>query len=268
VRIDPVQLEQVLVNLAVNARDAMPRGGTLSIQVEPRSVDDQRATRLGVSPGIYCCLTVRDTGIGMPDFVAARIFEPFFTTKPKGAGTGLGLSTVFGIVHQAGGAIWVDSTLGQGSCFTLLLPTSSSEPALPRATAARVQLEHGTETILLVEDGDEVRAITQAQLEHAGYRVLSAGNGHDALHLAEHHVGPIHLALTDVMMPLMNGADLADKLVRQRPGLPVIFMSGYTERHMLRRTSLGQERVSLHKPFSLTELLLCVREHLDTRLEA
>jgi two-component system, cell cycle sensor histidine kinase and response regulator CckA len=263
VRIDPVHLQQVLVNLAVNARDAMPKGGALGISVDLRQVDDAQAARLGISPGNYCELVVADTGIGMPESVAARVFEPFFTTKPRGAGTGLGLSTVHGIVHDAGGSIDLVSTVGKGTTFTVLLPTSNSEPAFPAASNRPAPRTDGTETILLVEDGDEVRRVTEMQLQSAGYVVLPAANGEAALQLAAEHSGPIHLLLTDVMMPRMSGPELAQRLIGLRPGLPVVFMSGYTERQVLRRTALSHDRVSLHKPFSLDELLSCVREHLD-----
>jgi two-component system, cell cycle sensor histidine kinase and response regulator CckA len=263
VRIDPVHLQQVLVNLAVNARDAMPKGGVLGISVEQRVVDDAQATRLRVSPGSYCQMVVTDSGIGMPESVAVRVFEPFFTTKPRGLGTGLGLSTVHGIVHDAGGSIGLESTVGKGSSFTVLLPTSSSEPAFPAAGATPRPTRSGTETILLVEDGDEVRRVTELQLTSAGYRVIGAPNGEAALQLATEFEGPIHLLLSDVMMPRMSGPELAHRLMDQRPGLPVVFMSGYTERQVLRRTALTHDRVSLHKPFSLDELLHCVREHLD-----
>jgi CheY-like chemotaxis protein len=263
VRIDPVHLQQVLVNLAVNARDAMPKGGVLRISVDHRQVDDAQASRLNVSPGNYCELVVTDSGIGMPDSIAARVFEPFFTTKPRGAGTGLGLSTVHGIVTDAGGSIDLFSTVGKGSAFTVLLPTSSSEPAFPAAAAKSVVSGGGTETILLVEDGEEVRRVTEMQLVSAGYDVVSAANGEAALQLAAEYEGQIHLLLTDVMMPRMSGPELAQRLVTLHPALPVIFMSGYTERQVLRRTSLSHDRVSLHKPFSLDELLTCVRQHLD-----
>jgi nitrogen-specific signal transduction histidine kinase len=263
VRIDPVQLQQVLVNLAVNARDAMPKGGVLRISVGVRVVDDQGASRLRVSPGNYCQIVVADTGTGMPEAIAARVFEPFFTTKPRGSGTGLGLSTVHGIVHDAGGSIALVSTVGSGTSFTVLLPMSNSELAMPAASVARKAVRDGTETILLVEDGDDVRRVTELQLQSAGYQVLAAADAETALRLAEEQPGPIHLLLTDVMMPRISGPELAQQLNQVRPGLPVVFMSGYTERQVLRRTALTHDRVSLHKPFSLDELLGCVRDHLD-----
>ncbi|HEX2730950.1 MAG TPA: ATP-binding protein [Polyangiaceae bacterium] len=267
VRIDPVNLQQVLVNLAVNARDAMPKGGDLQIIVDPVLVDDAKASLFGVSPGSYCRVAVSDSGMGMPDSVAARVFEPFFTTKPRGAGTGLGLSTVHGIVQEAAGAIKVSSELGKGSCFTILLPTTNSELMLPAQSTPPAATERATETILLVEDGDDVRKVTQLQLETAGYSVITAATGDEALRITAAYPNPIHLLLTDVMMPRMSGPELAEQLVQARPGLPVVFMSGYTERQVLRRTALTIDRVSLHKPFSLEELLGCVRAHITDKAQ-
>jgi two-component system cell cycle sensor histidine kinase/response regulator CckA len=263
VRIDPLQFEQVLVNLAVNARDAMLTGGTLDMRVDQVSLDTQQADEIGIAPGPCCRLEVSDTGEGMPSEVTERIFEPFFTTKPQGVGTGLGLATVHGIVHQSGGAIWVESAPGEGSSFTLLFPLSTSEPALRRIATPRSGMNGGSETILLVEDGDAVRAVTRKQLETAGYRVIAMPSGRDAINaVAELDEAP-DLLLSDVMMPGMNGTELAEKLHRAHPGLPVIFMSGYTERLVLRRAALPSSSVSLRKPFAFHELLLCVRDKLD-----
>lgn len=263
IRIDPVQFEQVLVNLATNARDAMPSGGTLEIRVERVLLGEPVSKPLGLPPGVYCRMLVRDTGEGMTEAVTSRVFEPFFTTKPKGTGTGLGLSTVHGIVHQAGGAITVDSAAGAGTCFTLLFPANSSQPAMQHVVVDSRDFPTGTETILLVEDGEEARSVTQSQLEQAGYRVIGASDGERALEDAAAHEGPIHLVLTDVMMPRMSGPELAGRLQEDHPAIPVVFMSGYTERFVFRRASLRSDRVSLHKPFSMRELLCCVREQLD-----
>jgi signal transduction histidine kinase len=263
IRIDPVQFEQILVNLAVNARDAMPDGGTLEIRAERIVLNAAPNPRHGLASGLYCRIKVTDSGIGMTNDVIGRIFEPFFTTKPSGKGTGLGLSTVHGIVHQAHGVISVESRVEVGTCFTVLFPASVSEQAMPRVRVDSRDFPTGTETVLLVEDGEDVRTITQKQLERAGYVVLSAANGEAALALADAHEGPIHLLITDVMMPRMSGPELAGRLQEQRTGATVIFMSGYTERLVLRRTSLRSDRVSLHKPFSMLELLCCVREQLD-----
>ncbi len=263
IRIDPVQFEQVLVNLAVNARDAMPDGGTLEVRVDQIDLGPETSTPLSLAPGMYCRIEVRDTGVGMTESVQARVFEPFFTTKPVGTGTGLGLSTAHGIIHQAGGAIRVSSTLDVGTVFTLLFPISASEQGLARAVVDSRDYPTGNETILLVEDGEDVRSITKDQLERAGYTVLQAPNGETALDLANRHSGPIHLLITDVMMPRMSGPELAGRIQAKRPATCVVFMSGYTERLVLRRTALRSDRVSLHKPFSMQELLTCVREQLD-----
>jgi len=263
VRLDPLQFEQILVNLAVNARDAMLNGGTLDIHVDQVVLDSKQADALGLSAGPCCRVQVRDTGEGMSPETMERIFEPFFTTKPQGVGTGLGLSTVHGIVTQAGGSVQVDSQPGEGTCFTLLLPLSTSEPSLRRVIVPAGEVQGGEETILLVEDGDAVRNVTSQQLERVGYKVLSAGSGTEALDLALKLDQPPHLLLTDVMMPGMNGTELAEKLRAHNPEMPVIFMSGYTERLVLRRASLPGSSVSLRKPFSFKELLSCVRTKLD-----
>jgi CheY-like chemotaxis protein len=264
IRIDPVQFEQVLVNLTVNARDAMPDGGTLEVRVDQVHLGPELSTPLLLAPGMYCRIEVRDTGIGMTEATQLRIFEPFFTTKAVGTGTGLGLSTAHGIVHQAGGAIRVKSTLDQGSVFTLFFPVSATEPGMARVVPDSRDYPVGNETILLVEDGEDLRSNTKEQLERAGYTVLQAPNGETALDLAGRHSGPIHLLLTDVMMPRMSGPELAGRIQAKRPTACVVFMSGYTERLVLRRTALRSDRVSLHKPFSTRELLFCVREQLDS----
>lgn len=263
VRIDPLQFEQVLVNLAVNARDAMLSGGRLDIHVDQLTLASEQADALGLLAGPCCRILVRDTGEGMSPETAERIFEPFFTTKPQGVGTGLGLATVHGIITQAGGAVQVDSMQGEGTCFTLLLPLSTSEPSLRRVVVPADDVQGGAETILLVEDGDAVREVTRQQLEKAGYKVLASASGSEALEAATKLERPPHLLLTDVMMPGMNGTELAAKLCAQHPDLRVVFMSGYTERLVLRRASLPASSVSLRKPFSFNELLACVRSKLD-----
>jgi PAS domain S-box-containing protein len=263
VRIDPLQFEQVLVNLAVNARDAMLNGGNLHIQVDQVVLDSAQADLLGLPAGPCCRIQVRDTGEGMSPETTERIFEPFFTTKPQGVGTGLGLATVHGIVTQVGGTVQVDSAQGEGTSFTLLLPLSTSEPSLRRVVVPAGDVRGGTETILLVEDGDAVRDVTRQQLERAGYHVVSMASGTEALDAAMKLERPPHLLLTDVMMPGMNGTELAERLRAANPNLPVIFMSGYTERLVLRRASLPASSVSLRKPFSFKELLSCVRSKLD-----
>jgi CheY-like chemotaxis protein len=263
VRIDPLQFEQVLVNLAINARDAMPNGGALEVSVDQSLLAEDEARRCSLQPGAFCRVRVRDSGIGMPPGVAERIFEPFFTTKPLGSGTGLGLSTVHGIVHQSNGAITVDSTEGAGTEFTLYFPLTHSEQSFPAVVGDAMESPGGSETLLLAEDGQQVRSVTQRQLERAGYRVLVAADGEEALNVARTYDGPIHLLVSDVMMPRMNGPELASKLEALHPKIKVVFMSGYTERMMMQRTKLSRELVRLHKPFSMNELLTSVRERLD-----
>jgi len=263
-RCDRGQLEQVLLNLAVNARDAMPEGGPLSIAVSGVEVaeleckDDPDAR-----PGPHVVLVVRDEGSGMDEHTLAHLFEPFFTTKSAGKGTGLGLSTVYGIVQRAGGHIRVKSAPGQGSTFTVYLPrveepTAVEEPERPVGEAI-----HGAETILVVEDEDAVRSMVREALEARGYRVLVARNGVEALDLAGRYGDYIDLLVTDVIMPQMNGAELAQRLARLRPGLRVLFVSGYTDDAVIRVGVLEQRTAFLQKPFSLDVLGRTVRDVLD-----
>lgn len=262
VRVDPLQFEQVLVNLAVNARDAMPHGGTLAISVAPVFLDTRAAEADALPPGHYCRVVVKDSGEGMTEAVRERIFEPFFSTKPRGTGTGLGLATVHGIMHQARGTVHVESRPGAGTVFTLLLPLSGSQPSLAQVSAEPETHPGGNETILVVEDAPLVRAVTQQQLQQAGYRVIAVGSSAEAIEAAK-SLKELSLLLADVMMPDKNGAELAAELQRLRPGLPVIFMSGYTERVVLNRAALPLANVALRKPFSRSELLTCVRRKLD-----
>ncbi len=259
VRADPTQIGQVLLNLAANARDAMPGGGRLTVETANVEVAE---TAAGVPPGRYAVLTVADTGTGIPPVVLPRIFEPFYTTKGVGQGTGLGLATVFGIVEQSGGRIAVESTVGVGTTFRVYLPRVDAAatgpavgPAPPPAT--------GAETVLLVEDEETVRQLTRTILERVGYRVLEAADGRAAVAAADAHVGPIHLLLTDLMMPHLSGREVAERLLPVRPEMRAVFMSGYTEDAVLR---LGVESESLdflHKPFTLHSLTAKVREVLD-----
>jgi len=263
VRVDPGQLEQVIVNLAVNARDAMPRGGTLTIAT--------RNAARGADPGgdhpvsgsaADAMLEISDTGEGMDERTMNRIFEPFFTTKPKGKGTGLGLSTVFGIVKQSGGEIAVQSQPGQGATFRVQFPRCNKEKsAKPAPESAAVP--RGSETVLIAEDEAPVRALAERLLRRQGYQVLSAPDGVAALHAAQSHRGTLHLLVTDVVMPGLSGPDLAAQLSEQRPGLKVLFISAYAEEAILSRGALSLGAAFLPKPFSRAHLLRKVRETLD-----
>jgi PAS domain S-box-containing protein len=261
---DPGQLEQVLVNLAVNARDAMPDGGTLSIATVNTALDDDAAhARPGLRPGRHAQLTVADTGSGIPPEVAERIFEPFFTTKPKGKGTGLGLATVYGIIHQADGHIALSSIAGAGTTFTVLLPATDQAPALIEEPASR-QLGHGGETILVVEDEEALREVTRRILTRNGYQVLTAANGPDALKTAEHTEAGIQLLLTDVIMPHMLGKELASKIREVCPAVQVLYMSGYAQPVLASEGTLDAGVTLVEKPFSEPHLLEKVHDVLDT----
>jgi two-component system cell cycle sensor histidine kinase/response regulator CckA len=263
VKVDAGQIEQVLMNLAVNARDAMPRGGKLTIETANVELDENYA-RLHpeARPGRYVLLAVSDTGCGMDEATQARVFEPFFTTKGPGKGTGLGLATVYGIVKQGGGHVGVYSELGRGTTFKVYLPPAA-EPAagkvLPGPRAAR----HGTETILLVEDEDAVRGITRLALQMHGYTVLEARNGREALGVCERHPGPIHLLITDVVMPDMGGREVAERLTGRQPGLRMLYLLGYTDDAVVRHGVLEAEVAFLQKPFTPAALAAKVRDVLD-----
>ncbi len=265
VRTDPGQIEQVLTNLVVNARDAMPNGGTLIIETANADLDTGYARRhVSVRPGTYVLLAVSDTGTGMSRETRDRLFEPFFTTKTAGKGTGLGLSTVYGIVKQSGGNIWVYSEPGRGATFKIYLPRvpDAVEP-LPAPVTA-VESRRDARTILLVEDDDIVRRLARQALEDSGYRILEATDGDDARRVSEKHAGPIDLLLTDVVMPRLNGPDLARLLAAARPGLPVLYMSGYADQAIYRSGVLDQEASFLAKPFTLDALRRRVRDAVDT----
>jgi two-component system cell cycle sensor histidine kinase/response regulator CckA len=257
---DPGQLEQVLMNLAVNARDAMPHGGRLVIETATIGVTEEEAAQHDdVAPGSYVRLCVRDTGIGMDEATSARVFEPFFTTKEVGRGTGLGLSTVYGIVKQSGGHVWMSSTLGQGTTFHIDLPAAVlPSDAAPPEHAPGVA-GGGTETILLVEDEAGVRAVLRRILVRQGYTVIEAANGREALDLVASHAGDIDLVVTDVVMPEMSGRVFAEELEARHPGQRVVFMSGYTDDEILRRGLLTPGRMLLEKPFTAERLLEAVR---------
>jgi PAS domain S-box-containing protein len=256
--VDQGQIEQVLLNLAANARDAMPQGGILTIEVGRASAGPPAAGRL--RPGPVVVLAVSDSGCGMSEEVSARIFEPFFTTKSAGGGTGLGLAMVYGAVEQNGGAIEVSSAPGRGTTFRILLPEARGEKAV--APAPPFDLPRGAETVLLVEDEAAVRDVTRAQLESLGYRVLSCANAAEALVVAAGHEEPLHLLLTDVVMPGMNGHELAARLVERRPGLRVLFTSGYGEEVISRHGVLEPGVRLLPKPYALPKLARLVRDAL------
>ena len=264
VKADPSSIEQVLMNLVVNARDAMPTGGTLTLETNDVVLDEDHV-RLHVAThaGPHVMITVTDTGTGMDAATQARIFEPFFTTKPKEKGTGLGLSTVFGIVHQAGGGIAVESAPGAGTTFKVYLPHVEGEVNGERGPSA--EAHHGTETILLVEDDEQVRTVARNILHRHGYHVIEAASPSDAIERCEHYDGVIHLLLTDVVMPHISGPELAKRLEPLRPEMKVLFMSGYTDDAVVRHGVQTSRLALLQKPLSPTSLAHKVREVLDTR---
>lgn len=263
VRADLAQLEQVVLNLAANARDAMPHGGQLTLRTGQAILDDAFVrAHPGARADVHAVLEVRDTGVGMDATTRERLFEPFFTTKSLGRGSGLGLATVHGIVVQSDGTITVESEPGQGTAFTIYLPRVDDEVALapesPPAAAA---------TILLVEDEETVRALGREILERAGYQVLEAADGVEALARADEHPGPIDAVVTDVVMPRCGGRELAERLARLRPGTRILYVSGYTEDDVLRRGVLASETAFLHKPFTSAALVESVRRILATPLD-
>jgi PAS domain S-box-containing protein len=262
---DPGQMEQVLMNLAVNARDAMPRGGRLKIESSNAVLDAEIARRYRyVKPGNYAMLSVTDTGCGMDEQVQSKIFEPFFTTKDDGKGTGLGLSTVYGIVKQSGGYIWVDSAPGEGARFRIYLPASANVPESQTALQTGVPTPHGSETVLLVEDETSLRELACASLRGAGYNVLEAGSAESALAIVKQFGGRIHLLLTDVILPGISGRDLSSRLSDSYPETKTIFMSGYTDDLLGDHGVLGPDIILLEKPFSNKTLLKTIRQVLDT----
>jgi nitrogen-specific signal transduction histidine kinase len=266
VRVDLGQVEQVIMNLVVNSRDAMPGGGKLTIETSNVRIDEEYARRrTGVKPGEYVMLAVSDTGCGMPPEVQARIFEPFFTTKEAGKGTGLGLSTVYGIVKQTGGNVWVYTEEGMGTAFKVYLPAvPEAEKAAEKSEKREKRSARGTETLLLAEDEEVVRNIIRTVLGSNGYEVMEARDGREALEIADRHKGPIDLLLTDVIMPEISGKDLASCLVEKYPEAKVLFMSGYTENAIVHHGVLDAGTAFLQKPFRVEALAQKVRELLDS----
>jgi PAS domain S-box-containing protein len=265
IKVDRSQVEQVLINLAVNARDAMNGKGRLEIRTENRCVGPEEARgRPGLEPGDYVSLQVIDSGIGMAPEVLAHVFEPFFTTKPSGEGTGLGLATVYAIVSQSGGRVWVESDPGRGTTFTLCFPRSA-DPVRAADFTRVTEARGGRESILVVEDNTAVRSLAVRVLEGAGYRVRTAPTGPVALEQAAGDEAAIDLLVTDVVMPGMSGRVMAEQLTRLRPGLKVLYVSGYSQDTMSQHGALGPNEQFLAKPFTGPDLLLRVRELLDRR---
>ncbi len=263
---DRSQIEQVILNLAVNARDAMPEGGRLTIETANAELDASFAHHppAVLTPGKYVMLAVTDNGVGMDTETQAHIFEPFFTTKEKGKGTGLGLATVYGIVKQSGGYVWVYSEPGRGTSFKVYLPRIEEEVALSNldVPAKGHANPRGSETVLLVEDEKGVRELAREYLKMIGYNVIEAENGHSALELAAMHQGKIDLLMTDVVMPGISGRELSERVKSVRPDIQVLFMSGYTDQAVVNHGILETDAVLLQKPFTLNALALKLREIL------
>jgi two-component system, cell cycle sensor histidine kinase and response regulator CckA len=268
VRVDPSSLEQVIMNLAVNARDAMPTGGRLTMETADVVLDEEYAKlHLGVTPGPHVMLAISDTGHGIDKLTQSRVFEPFFTTKEKGKGTGLGLSTVFGIVKQSGGSIWLYSEIGYGTTFKVYLP-SVDRPKHSSLHAEASDILQGHETILLIEDDDQVRVVTGSILRNNGYRVIEARNATEAFACSAAHAAPIDLLLTDVIMPQLSGPEVAKRLAPARPDMKVLFMSGYTDDSIVRHGVLSEAVSFLAKPITVATLTTKVREVLDAQRPA
>jgi len=265
VKVDPGQIEQVVVNLALNARDAMPGGGKLTIETANIFLDEEYALRhVSVKPGPWVMLAVTDNGCGMDRETMSHLFEPFFTTKEKGERAGLGLSTVYGIVKQSGGNIWAYSELGKGTTFKVYLPRAEEPGETYRPKPVPTVARGGPETILLVEDEEAVRKMVSKVFQNKGYTVLQARDGKEALQICERHEGQIHLLLTDVVMPQMSGRELAERLMSLHPQMRVLFISGYPDKAIVHHGVLGAGTAFLQKPFTLNALECKVRELLDT----
>ena len=269
IRADASQMEQIIMNLAVNARDAMPAGGRLFIETSNEELDrTYNMTHPMVQSGRYVLLAVSDTGTGMDAETQAHIFEPFFTTKEPGKGTGLGLATVYGVVKQSGGFIWVYSEVGKGTCFKIYLPRVDQPEDNGSVPLAFAEAPRGTETILLAEDEQDVREVAREFLESGGYTVIEARDGAEALHLATEHKATIELLVTDMVMPGMTGQELARRLQHQHSGLGVIYMSGYSEQTAIETVQMDAEMRLLTKPFSRSSILRAVREALSVSRQA
>ena len=264
ISVDSGQLEQVLLNLVVNAKDAMPSGGKLTIETRAVEFDATIAVKpLQLNGGSYVMFSVTDTGLGIDKAVQDRIFEPFFTTKVRGKGTGLGLSTVFGIVKQSGGAVWIESALGKGTSFEIYLPRTTQQGEAPQPAKPQKSSSHGSETVLLSEDDDQVRALTSTILRRYGYNVLDARNGAEAIRFCEQHPGTIQLLLTDLVMPRMSGRELWEKISALRPAMRVLFMSGYADDDGGHLGLLPPGFSFIQKPLMPRPLLAKVRSILD-----
>lgn len=264
VKIDPGQIDQIIMNLVINARDAMPQGGKIIIETANVELDDTYVSEhLGAKSGAYVMLAVSDTGTGMDAATRARVFEPFFTTKEQGKGTGLGLATVYGIVKQNSGSIWVYSEPGQGTTFKIYIPRVEEEADTVRASDMKQPMRGGKETILLAEDDEMVRAFAHHVLETNGYSMLSAANGTEALAECRKSQFPIHLMITDTVMPGLNGRELAEQVVALHPEMRVLFVSGYTDDIILEHGILKEGVDFLPKPFTPDVLMRKVRELLD-----
>jgi CheY-like chemotaxis protein len=264
VRADESQMEQVLLNLVVNARDAMPQGGRLTIETTTVDIDDAFVEHhVGIRPGPHVLLTVSDTGEGMDEETLEHIFEPFFTTKAKGKGTGLGLATVYGIVQQSNGNVWVYSEPGQGTTFKIYLPQIDRSRHRSGDDDAAGKEKKGSETILVIEDENTVRIVTVSNLRKAGYNVLAASDGEEALRIASEHKGPIALVLTDVVMPRMNGPEVLKRLQEKFPTIKGVYMSGHADDALAHHGVIEEGLAFIEKPFTRDELGKRIREVLD-----
>jgi CheY-like chemotaxis protein len=264
VKTDPDQIEQVLMNLAINARDAMPQGGRITIETTKVTLDDFYCrSHPEVKQGDYISLMVSDTGFGMDEQTRLRIFEPFFTTKHPGKGTGLGLAMVYGFIQQSGGHIDVDSQPGLGATFKLYLPEVEEVLASSESSLTLDEMPRGAETILVAEDDNALLKLTRRVLQSCGYTVLGAADGDEAIGIAQEHTGPIHLLVSDVVMPQMGGRQLGDRIITLKPGIKVLYFSGYTADTVVRHGIFEPEIAFLEKPFTASLLARKVRQVLD-----